>query len=662
MTQAAAKQVRGQEREAPKVDRIGTMREGQVRQDASESPRPSLSRDSSDSVKSHPHLNTEPSIAGIAIVGISLHLVLRYVIATPRTAWSVPLWAVLLVGGAPLIFKLAKRALAGEFGSDLLAGASILASVFLGEFLVGAIVVLMLSGGTALEEFATRRASSVLDALAKRMPSSAHRKSGNSLNDVSLSEIVVGDLLVVYPHETCPVDGVVIEGRGKMDEAYLTGEPFEISKVPGSAVISGAINGDAALTIRSEKLAVDSRYAGIMKVMRDTEQRRPHLRRLGDMLGAWYTPLAVGLAITAWLVSGQSTRFLGVLVIATPCPLLLAIPVAIIGAISVSARRGIVIKNPAVLEQIDQCHAVIFDKTGTLTYGRPTLSEIVCAPQISEKQVLGLAASLEIYSKHPLAHAVMEAARIAQLPLEPASEISERPGEGLRGIVSGREVLLTGRVKIKDHTAMFPPIVGGLECLAFVDGKFAAAFRFHDAPRSESRLFLQHLKPRHAVKKMMLVSGDRESEVRYLAHEVGIQDIHYSKSPEEKVEIVRAETQRLKTLFIGDGINDAPAMQAATVGVAFGQASDIAAEAADAVILEPSLGKIDELIHISRRMRSIALQSAVGGMALSVVGMGAAALGYLPPIWGAIAQEIIDLAAVLNALRVAIPGRRLTDF
>jgi len=604
----------------------------------------------------------ETHIAGIAIASIFLHLILRFLFAAPRAVWLFPLWAVLLVGGAPLLFTLAKKAFAGEFGSDLLAGISILTSVFLGEYLVGAIVVLMLSGGTALEKSAMRRASSVLDALAKRMPRSAHRKEGSDLVEVALSEIAVGDLLVVFPHEICPVDGAVIEGHGKMDEAYLTGEPFEISKVPGSAVLSGAINGDMALTIRGERLPVDSRYARIMLVMRDTEQRRPRLRRLGDMLGAWYTPLTVCVAAVAWAVSGESTRFLAVLVIATPCPLLLAIPVAIIGAISVSARRGIIIKNPAVLEQIDQCRALIFDKTGTLTYGRPTLSEIDCATTFEKENVLQLTASLEIYSKHPLASAIVEAARKAKLPLKAASEISERPGEGLRGIVGGREVLLTGRAKVEGQGWELPPVASGLECLAFVDGKFAAAFRFHDAPRSDSRLFLHHLRPRHAVHKMMLVSGDRESEVRYLAKEVGIQEVHYSKTPEEKVEIVRAATQLEKTLFVGDGINDAPAMQAATVGVAFGQASDIAAEAADAVLLEASLAKVDELIHIGHRFRTIALQSAVGGMALSLIGMIAAVLGCLPPLAGAVAQEIIDLAAVLNAVRVSFPPAHLTDF
>lgn len=606
--------------------------------------------------------NIESYIAAFALLSIILHLTLRYLLGTPRITWLVPLWLTLLVGGAPLVVNLVKKLLTGEFGSDLLAGISIVTSIFLGEYLVGAIVVLMLSGGTALEQFATRRASSVLDALAKRMPSIAHRRTGDSVVGVSLDEVAIGDVLVVFPHEICPVDGVVAEGHGKMDEAYLTGEPFEIRKTPGSAVLSGAVNGETALTIRAEKLPIDSRYARIMRVMHETEQRRPHLRRLGDALGAWYTPLAVGVAVLAWVVARDSGRFLAVLVIATPCPLLLAIPVSIIGAISLSARRGIVIKNPTVLEQIDQCHALIFDKTGTLTYGRPSLSEIVCAAEFREADVLRLAASVELYSKHPLASALLNAASRAGLPVDPASEISERPGEGLRGTVAGRKVLLTGRSKVEGQGRELPPMASGLECLAFIDGRFAAVFRFHDAPRAESRVFLDHLMPRHAVHKVLLVSGDRESEVRLLAEEVGIREIHFSKSPEEKVEIVRKETKEMKTLFVGDGINDAPAMQAATVGVAFGQSSDITVEAADAVVLETSLGKVDELIHIGRRMRRIALESAVGGMGLSLIGMVMAATGHLPAIGGAIAQEIIDLAAVLNAVRVAIPSRNLTDF
>jgi cation transport ATPase len=382
-----------------------------------------------------PGTTLESFIAILAVVSILLHLVLRYLFAAPAIAWRAPLYITLIAGGAPLVVALSRRVLAREFGSDLLAGISIVTSAFLGEYLVGCIVVLMLSGGAALERFASRRASAVLDALAKRMPQTAHRKVQDTISDVVIDEIHIGDCLVVFPHEICPVDGVVLEGHGKMNEAYLTGEPFEISKTPGSQVLSGSVNGEAALTIRAEKLPIDSRYASIMKVMRETEQRRPRLRRLGDKLGAWYTPLALGVALLAWAATGESHRFLAVLVVATPCPLIIAIPVAVIGAISLSARRGIIIKNPAVLEQLDLCRTWIFDKTGTLTYGKPTLDEITCAPGFQKESVLQLAASLERYSKHPLSAAVLDAARIAQLPLEPASEISERPGEGLRGTV-----------------------------------------------------------------------------------------------------------------------------------------------------------------------------------------------------------------------------------
>jgi len=606
---------------------------------------------------------TKPNnIAIFTIAGILLHLVLRYLLHSSPIASRVPLIAVLILGGVPLLVPLTRKLFERDFGSDHLAGISIVTSTILGEYLVATIVILMLSGGTALEQFASRRASSVLDALARRMPQVAHFKRANALFDVQLKDVAVGDMLVIFPHEICPVDGVVVEGHGKMNEAYLTGEPFEIAKTPGSEVLSGSINGDAALHIRAEKLAVDSRYARIMRVMQDAEQHRPRIRRMGDRLGAWYTPVALSLAGIAWAATGESHRFLAVLVVATPCPLLISIPVAVIGAISLAARRGIIIKNPAVLEQIDRCRTLIFDKTGTLTYGKPSLSEIICAPEFAKDGVLRVAASLENYSKHPLSRAILEAAQSANLPVELVSEISERPGEGLRGKVGQHSVWITNRKKIKDRELTLPPVTPGLECLIFLDDLYAATFRFRDMPRAESRTFINHLRPRHAVNRVLIVSGDRDEEVRRLAEQVGITELHSAKSPEDKVAIVRKEAAQAHTLFLGDGINDAPAMQAATVGVAFGVQSDITSEAADAVILETSLGRVDELVHIARRMRRIALQSAVGGMALSILGMFAAAFGYLPPIGGAIAQETIDLAAVLNAVRVALPTRSLTDF
>jgi heavy metal translocating P-type ATPase len=605
-------------------------------------------------------------IAALSMLGIVVHLVLRFAAGASQVQQQWPLWAVLLIGGTPLTAELAIKLFRREFGSDLLAGISIVTSVLLGEYLAGSLVVLMLSGGEALEAYAVRSASKALEALARRMPAEAHRREGGGLVDVGLSQIRVGDCVVVFPHEVCPVDGTVIEGHGAMDESYLTGEPYVLSKTPGSEVLSGAINGEGALTIRTAKLPVDSRYAKIVQVMRASEQQRPRLRRLGDQLGAFYTPLAVVIAITAWAVSGEPIRFLAVLVVATPCPLLIAIPVAIIGAISLAARRGIIIKDPAALETISRCRTAIFDKTGTLTYGRPQLTEIIANGTVDPNQVLTLAASLERYSKHPLASALLDAAQDRNLPLQEAASISEPPGAGLTGRVSGHDVSITGRKGLAkldpSIAALLPHQAGGLECMVLIDGRYAATFRFRDEPRGEGKSFIAHLRPRHNFKRIMLVSGDRESEVRYLAGRVGIKEIHASQTPEQKLDIVRREMARDDTVFLGDGINDAPALRAATVGIAIGQNSDVTTEAADAVILDSSLASINEFLHIGRRMRRIALQSAVGGMALSVGGMALAAAGYLPPVAGAVLQEVIDVAAVVNALRMAIPSKRSKDF
>jgi heavy metal translocating P-type ATPase len=610
------------------------------------------------------------AVAALALAAIAIHLVLRWILSSNVTVRGLPLSqlpliAALVLGGIPLLLELIGKLLRLDFGSDLLAGLSIVTAVLLGEYLAGSLVVLMLSGGQALEAYAVRSASSVLQALARRMPSVAHERLDGKVADVPLDEVAVGDILVVFPHESCPVDGTVVEGHGVMDESYLTGEPYLLSKTPGSSVLSGAVNGETALVIRADRRAVDSRYARIMEVMRASEQRRPRLRRLADQLGAVYTPLAVAVALAAWVASGDPVRFLAVLVVATPCPLLIAIPVAIIGAISLSARRGIIIKDPAVLEKIDTCRTAIFDKTGTLTCGQPALTEMVLAPGFTQEEVLPLAASLERYSKHPLAAAVLKAARQTGAELQDASEVSEPPGHGLRGTVAGRRVQVTSRKHLvaarPDLEKELPPTQGGMECVVAIDGRYAASFRFHDQPRAEGATFIGHLRPRHSFERVMIVSGDRESEVRYLAEQVGITQVHAGQTPEQKVQIVCQETERAGTVFLGDGINDAPALTAATVGIAFGQNSDITAEAAGAVILDTSLQKVDELLHISRRLRRIALQSATGGMAASLAAMLVAAWGYLPPVAGAITQEVIDVVAVLNALRVALPPKTLSD-
>ena len=390
------------------------------------------------------HYPKETWIAAAAVIGLILYIVCRYAISAAARQSHWILIAVLLIGGVPLVTDLAKKALAGEFGSDLLAGLSIVTSAVIGEYLAGSIVVLMLSGGNALEQYVTRRASAVLNALAKRLPSVAHRRAGSQITDIRLEEVQVGDVLVVFPHELCPVDGMVIEGRGTMDESYLTGEPYLISKTVGADVLSGAVNGDSALTLTTTALPKDSRYMRIMQVMQEAEVNRPRFRRIADRLGAWYTLLAVGVAIAGWIVGRDVTRFLSVLVIATPCPLLLAIPVTIIGAISISAARGIIVKDPAMLERISRCRTMIFDKTGTLTYGKPALTDIMCAPGLTASEAIRIAASVEQYSRHPLAQPILERAKHEKINLAPVAEVSEKPGEGLTARVDGTIVHITG--------------------------------------------------------------------------------------------------------------------------------------------------------------------------------------------------------------------------
>lgn len=603
-------------------------------------------------------------IAILSLVCIAIYLTLRFTGVSDHP-W--PLWIVLGVGGLPLVAGLLAKVIKLEFGADLLGGISIIVSILLGEYLAGAIIVLMLSGGEALETYAMSNATSVLSALAKRLPTMAHRRGtpASEIQTVPLEQILVGDVVVIYPHEVAPVDGRVIEGHSVMDESYLTGEPFLITKTSGSAVISGAVNGDGVLVIETTHKAADSRYARIMAVMQESEQSRPAMRRLGDQIGAWFTPIALAVALIAWWLSGESTRFLSVLVVATPCPLLLAIPIAILGSISLCASRAIIVKSPVALEQVSSVRTAIFDKTGTLTYGQPTLTQQIAAPGFDANQVLSLVASLEHYSKHPLAHAIVSAANAQGVATYPAASVSERPGMGLTGSVQGQKILVTSRKKIGQQTIAgleyMPESSEGLECVIAIDDRYAAIYRMHDAPRLDSKAFIDHLGGNHRIGKTMIVSGDRESEVRYLAEQVGIEDVLAQQSPEQKLEIVRKETAKAKTLYVGDGINDAPAMMAASVGIAIGNNSDVTAQAADVVVLDNKLTKVDEFLHIGRRMKSIALQCALGGMALSVVAMILSAFGYLNPVSGAIVQEAIDVVAVLNAMRAAWPPKNLSD-
>ncbi|MCX7091412.1 MAG: heavy metal translocating P-type ATPase [Legionellales bacterium] len=460
-----------------------------------------------------------------ALVAITLHFALNS---------NIPLLVLIALGGLPLLIQIMFKLFKSGIGADFLGVIELVAGTVLEQYLAAALIVLMLAGGQALERYAMRRASAVLRALADRMPSVAHRKNDDRIEEIALVDIAIGDNIVVFPHETAPVDGEVVEGHGSMDESYLTGEPYQVSKTIGADVLSGAINGEAVLVIRAGKIAQDSRYAQIMGVMQEAEQKRPAMRRIADVLGGWFSVLALVVAAVVWYVTGNSLIALAVIVVATPCPLIIAIPITIISAISMAARRGIIIKDPTVLELLPTCRTAIFDKTGTLTYGKPNLTEIIPAEGLVSNDILQSAASLERYSKHPLAHAILQAAEKRKLTMMEAESVSEKPGQGLTGMVMGQAIFVTSRKKLlqSQPDIVLPPTAAGLECIIKQGGKYAATFRFRDAPRSEGKSFISHLGPAHQFNKVMLVSGDRGSEVTYLGDLLGIKDMLASQSPE----------------------------------------------------------------------------------------------------------------------------------
>ncbi len=568
-----------------------------------------------------------------------------------------PLIFIILIGAPFLLWQIFLKALKLDFGADLLAALGLILAIYLNEYLAANLIILMLASGQALEKYAENRASFALNNLSNRLPNIAHLKCENGIEDIDISKIKLGDLLEIFPHETAPVDGEVVLGKSTMDESYLTGEPYQISKTVGSKVISGAINGENLLTIKCEKLPQDSRYAQIIKVIEEASKNRPEIRKIADKVGAIFAPFALIFALITLYFTQSLTKFLSVLVVATPCPLLIAVPIALISAISIAARSSIIIRNPAILEKIPTCKIAIFDKTGTLTYGKPTLDKIITFNNFDANYALQMAASLEIYSRHPLALAILEAAQKRNLALLNPENIAEKAGIGLFGKINKEEILITNR---KNCQQELPALDGGLECVVLINNKAAALLHFRDAPRAESESFINHLKPNHNFDEVILLSGDRESEVKYLANLLGINNYYFSQSPEEKLKIVAEKSQKQVTLFMGDGINDAPALNIANASIAFGKNNSVTSLSADCVILENSLIRVDELFHISENTRKIILQSAIGGMALCFVGMFLAAFGCINPAQSALLQEIIDLLAILNALRLTF-GKKITS-
>ncbi|MFM7620023.1 MAG: heavy metal translocating P-type ATPase [Alphaproteobacteria bacterium] len=576
-----------------------------------------------------------------------------------------PLIAIILSFGLMQLLQILKKIFQGNLGADVIAFIALALAIYLHEYLTANLLILMIASGQSLEEYASAKASFVLENLANRNVPIAHLKINNQITEIKVDQIKINDCLAILPHEICPVDGEVIEGTSTMDESYLTGEPFHISKTIGSKVLSGAINGENLLLIRSEKLASESRYAKIIEVMKQAKDQKPQMRKLADKIGAIFAPLALLIAFTSYYFTNSLENFLAVLTIATPCPLLIAVPIAIISAISISAKNGIVIRDPRILENLPICSTAIFDKTGTLTYGEPYLEEIICFNNFSEDFVLQKSASLERFSRHPLALAILKKCHEKFIPLLEVQNIKEKAGYGITGHTNNHEITITNRDHLQNDflgKAILPETQAGLECIVLIDKKLAGILKFRDQPRLESHSFIDHLGPEHNFNKIILLSGDRHSEVEYFAKNLGIKEFYSSQTPEQKLTIVKNETKNAKTLFMGDGINDAPALMLATVGIAFGNNNNITSESAGAVILENNLHKVDQLFHISIAMRKIILQSAVGGMLFSLIGMIFAGLGYISPALGAILQQIIDVIAIANALRLIINNNINSDF
>jgi heavy metal translocating P-type ATPase len=546
----------------------------------------------------------------------------------------------------------------GRLGVDVIALLALAGAVAVGELLAAAVISVMLTSGRSLEAWAAERARHDLNALLARAPRTARRYRGGALQTVPLEDIAIGDVLLVAPGDVLPVDGSVTGGVAILDESALTGEALPVEHGPGDSVHSGTLNAGGPFDLRAETSAADSTYAGIIRLVSEAEGSQAPFVRLADRYAMWFLPLTLTVAAAGWIVGG-ATRAVAVLVVATPCPLILAAPVALVSGLSAAARRGVVVKSGGVLERLARCTTVVLDKTGTLTVGQPTVTAVVSAGALSAEEILGLAASLDQVSGHVLAAAIVRAAEERSCPLSLPEDVSEEPGQGIAGTVQGRPVKL-GRASWAEVTGD-PPWVrtvrrrarldGALTVFVAIDGEPAGALVLEDRIRPDSRQTIRAV--RHGgVRRIVLATGDRAEAADAVGALTGVDEVRAGLTPADKLDAVRREQRRAPVIMIGDGINDAPALALADVGIALGaRGATASSEAADAVLTTDQLGRVGDVAALARRTRRIALQSVVTGMGLSVAAMAAAAVGLLPAVWGALLQEAIDVAVILNALR-----------
>ncbi len=593
-----------------------------------------------------PRLVAAIALAAIA-GGVALTLAGEDVAA--RVVWG----AAIVLALVPLTVSVVAGLRRGRAGVDVIALLAMAGALALGQELAGAVIALMLAGGNALEDAAGRRARRDLTALLTRAPRIAHRRSDGALVEVSVDALVPGDVIVVRPGEVVPVDGRVEEGEAVLDEAALTGESLPVTRRAGEPARSGTLCAGAAFALRAERTVADSAYSGLVRLVRDAQAARAPFVRMADRYAAVLLPLTLVLGGAAWALSGDPVRALAVLVVATPCPLILAAPIAIVSGMSRAARAGVVVKDGGAIERLARARTVLIDKTGTLTQGEPGIERVAVFDGIDPDELLRLAASADQVSAHGLAEGLVHDAERRGLRLTLPEDVVERPGQGVDGRVDGRRVTVgsTAWLAVRGIAAEAVEASPGRAVVhVAIDGRPAGAVVMADRVRDDARAAVAALRA-GGVREVAMVTGDRREVAEAVAAAVGVDRVYASLAPEDKLALVRGARER-PVVMVGDGINDAPALALADVGVAMGVAGATAsAEAADAVIVVDRLDRLAEAMRLSRRALRIARQSVLAGMGLSLAAMAVAAAGYLPPLAGAILQEGIDVAVILNALR-----------
>jgi heavy metal translocating P-type ATPase len=573
--------------------------------------------------------------------------------------------AIMLV---PLTWSILRTLAQGRVGVDAIALVAMCGALAIGEYLAGAVIALMLSGGNALEASASKRARRELTALLERMPSTAHRRHGAGWEEVPLERLGVGDTVLVRAGELVPVDGAVKSDEAVLDESAMTGEPLPVTHVRGAAVQSGAANAGDAFELRATRLASESAYANLVRLVRAAETQRAPFIRLADRYAAVFLPLTLAIAAAAWVASGEAVRAVAVLVVATPCPLILAAPIAIVSGVSRAARVGVIVKGGTAIERLGEARTVLLDKTGTLTLGEPAVQEVIPFDGYGSDEVLRLAASVDQLSAHVLAEALVHDAERRGLHLAEPADASEAPGQGMEGRVEGSRVAVGSAawLRSRDYDTSAAEGVGdggadaGLaKVLIGVDGRLAGVVVMADRLRQDAGELAGRLRA-CGVRQVAMVTGDRRQVAERIAAEIGLDRVYAEQQPGDKLDVVRemrADPELAPVVMVGDGINDAPALALADVGIAMaGQGATVSSDAADAVITVDRIDRVASAVAIGRRALGIARQSVVFGIGLSLVAMGFAAFGYIPPIAGALLQEGIDVAVILNALRALGDG------